>query len=257
MAKAPAFFVSHGSPTLPFENVAARDFLRGLGAKFEKPKAILIASAHWETDEPLASTAKQPETIHDFYGFPPELYKLAYPAPGAPEIAARAAQTLRDAGFADADTDPGRGLDHGAWVPLSQIYDDADVPVFQLSIQPDRDPAHHHKLGQALAKLRDDGIAIVGSGSATHNLRALAWNRHNAVADWAKAFDDWFAEKIAANDIDALLDYRARAPNAAMAHPTDEHLLPIYVAMGAGGQGERLHHSFTHGSLSMAAYSFA
>ncbi|MBL0932787.1 MAG: dioxygenase, partial [Alphaproteobacteria bacterium] len=169
MAKAPAFFVSHGSPTLPFENVAARDFLRGLASRFEKPKAILIASAHWETDEPLASTAKQPETIHDFYGFPPELYKLAYPAPGAPEIAARAAEALRAAGFAAAGTDPGRGLDHGAWVPLSMIYDDADVPMFQLSIQPDRDPAHHHKIGQALAKLRDDGIAIVGSGSATHN----------------------------------------------------------------------------------------
>ncbi len=256
MTKAPAFFVSHGSPTLPFENVAARDFLRGLGARFEKPKAILIASAHWETDEPLASTAKQPETIHDFYGFPPELYKLAYPAPGAPAAAAQAVALLRQAGF-DADEDPRQGLDHGAWVPLSMIYDDADVPVFQLSIQPDRDPAHHHKIGQALAQLRDDGIAIMGSGSATHNLRALSWGLHNAVADWAKEFDDWFAGKIAAGDIDALLDYRARAPNAAMAHPTDEHLLPIYVAMGAGGQGERLHHSFTHGSLSMAAYAFA
>lgn len=255
-SRAPAIFLSHGAPTLPFENVAARDFLRGLFVSREKPRAVLMASAHWETEAPAVSTAEKPATIHDFWGFPDELSKIVYEAPGAPEIARRAASLLRDAGFA-AGEDPGQGLDHGAWVPLFLALDDADVPVFQLSIQPHLDPAHHQAVGKALAPLRAEGVAVIGSGSATHNLRKLAWNRHKDVADWAREFDEWFAGRAEAGDVDALLDYRARAPHAVEAHPTDEHLLPFYVAMGAGGKGTRIHASFTHGALSMAAYEFA
>lgn len=255
-ARAPSLFVSHGAPTLPLENVAARDFLRGLFAARPKPQAVMIVSAHWETEAPEVSTAERPATIHDFWGFPDSLSKIVYAAPGAPEIAKRAASLLRSAGFA-AREDSGRGLDHGAWVPLMLALDDSDVPVFQLSIQPRRDPAHHLAVGRAVATLRDEGVAVIGSGSATHNLRKLAWNDHKAVAPWAQAFDDWFAARVAAGDGEALLDYRARAPHAAEAHPTDEHLLPFYVAMGAGGEGRRVHASFTHGALSMAAYEFA
>jgi 4,5-DOPA dioxygenase extradiol len=254
--RAPSMFLSHGAPTLPFENVAARDFLRGLFAARPKPKAVMIASAHWETDAPAVSTAGKPATIHDFWGFPDALSKIAYAAPGAPELAKRAVSLLRDAGFA-ANEDPSQGLDHGAWVPLLLALDDADVPVFQLSIQPRRAPAHHLAVGRALATLRDDGVAVIGSGSATHNLRKLAWNDHKTVAPWAREFDDWFAGRIEAGDTDALLDYRARAPHAVEAHPTDEHLLPFYVAMGAGAKGTRIHASFTHGALSMSAYEFA
>jgi 4,5-DOPA dioxygenase extradiol len=255
-ARAPSLFVSHGAPTLPFENVAARDFLRGLFAARPKPKAVMIASAHWESDAPEVSTAERPATIHDFWGFPDSLSKIVYAAPGAPAIAQRAASLLSEAGFA-ASEDPGQGLDHGAWVPLMLALDDADVPVFQLSIQPRRDPAHHLAVGRAVAKLRDEGVAVIGSGSATHNLRKLAWNDHKSVAPWAREFDDWLASRVEAGDEAALLDYRARAPHAAVAHPTDEHLLPFYVAMGAGGEGRRIHASFTHGALSMAAYEFA
>jgi 4,5-DOPA dioxygenase extradiol len=253
--RAPSFFVSHGAPTLPFENVPARDFLRGLFASREKPKAVLMASAHWESEAPAVSTAEHPATIHDFWGFPPELSKIVYAAPGAPEIARRAGGLLRDAGF-ETSEEPDQGLDHGAWVPLSLALDDADVPVFQLSIQPHLGPAHHLAVGRALAALREDGVAIFGSGSATHNLRKLAWNRHGDVAPWARDFDEWFASRVAVGDIEALLDYRANAPHAAEAHPTEEHLLPFFVALGAGGEGKRIHASFTHGALSMAAYEF-
>jgi 4,5-DOPA dioxygenase extradiol len=256
VTKAPALFVSHGAPTLPFENVPARDFLRGLFAAREKPRAVLMASAHWETEAPAVSIADKPATIHDFWGFPPELSKIVYEAPGAPDVARRAAALLRAGGF-DAGEDPGQGLDHGAWVPLFLALDDADVPVFQLSIQPHREPAHHYAVGQALAPLREEGVAVIGSGSATHNLRKLAWNQHKDVAPWARDFDEWFAARAEAGDVEALLDYRARAPHAVEAHPTDEHLLPFYVAMGAGGDGKRIHASFTHGALSMAAYAFA
>ena len=254
--RAPSLFLSHGAPTLPFENVPARDFLRGLFAARGKPKAVLIASAHWETEAPAVSTAANPATIHDFWGFPEELSKLVYAAQGAPGIAKRAASLLRAAGL-PAGEDPGQGLDHGAWVPLMLALDDADVPVFQLSIQPHRDPSHHLALGRALAPLRDEGVAVIGSGSATHNLRKLAWNKHKEVAPWAREFDEWFAGRVEAGDEAALLDYRRRGPHAAEAHPTDEHLLPFYVAMGAGAEGKRIHASFTHGALSMAAYAFA
>jgi 4,5-DOPA dioxygenase extradiol len=254
----PAIFVSHGSPTLPLDDVPARAFLKGLGASLPRPKAILVASAHWETKAPAVSLAKTPATVHDFYGFPEPLYALSYPAPGAPDIAAKAVALLAAAGFA-AEGDPAQGLDHGAWVPLMLAWPDADIPVAQVAIQPQLGPAHHVALGRALAPLRDEGVLIVGSGGMVHNLRSLAWGGTGPTPVWAKEFDDWFAERLAAGDEDALVDYRVRAPHAAMAHPRDEHLIPLYVAYGAGGKGAsatRLHGSFTHGALSLAAYSF-
>ena len=203
-----------------------------LGARLPRPRAILMLSAHWGTDMPVASTAEAPETIHDFYGFPRALYELRYPAPGAPEVA-RAAASLLDAAKIPTAAQP-HGLDHGAWVPLLLMYPQADIPVAQLSIQPHRDPGHHYAVGRALRPLAEDGVLIVGSGQITHNLRAADFGAAPGDADPRVAeFTDWFETRLADRDIDALLDYRLRAPHAAFMHPTDEHLLPVFASLGA------------------------
>ncbi|MGC9952858.1 MAG: class III extradiol ring-cleavage dioxygenase [Rhizomicrobium sp.] len=250
----PSIFVSHGSPTLPFDDVPARDFLRGLGAKLGRPKAILVASAHWQTPAPALNAVARNDTIHDFYGFPKPLYELRYDAPGAPALAERAASLLAGAGL-NAHIDAERGLDHGAWVPLMLMYPGADIPVLQLSVQ--SGAAHHIALGRALAPLRADSVLILGSGGFVHNLRAIDWNG-GPEPGWSRAFAEWTHDKLLARDEAALADYRNRAPHAAMAHPTEEHLMPLFVAYGAGGAAvERLHTSATFGSLRMDAYSFS
>jgi 4,5-DOPA dioxygenase extradiol len=255
----PALFVSHGAPTLILSDAPARDFLAQLASVVERPKEVLCVSAHWETEKPAASTVARPETIHDFYGFPEELYRLRYDAPGAPDLATRATALLSAAGIA-AETDAARGLDHGAWVPMLLGWPEADIPVTQLSIQHPLGPAHHLAVGRALRPLREEGVLILASGSATHNLREL----HRGAAPippsaWASAFADWLAQKIEAGDRAALTDYRRQAPNAARAHPRDEHFLPLFVALGAGQDdrpGRRLHRSWTFGGLAMDAYAF-
>lgn len=251
-------FVSHGAPTMILEDMPARAFLSGLGQAIARPRAIVAVSAHWETEAPQVSAAKRPETIHDFYGFPEALYRLNYPAAGAPGLAGSIVEHLNSAGFA-AKADPARGLDHGAWAPLLLMYPEADIPVLQLSIQPQRDPAHHIAVGRALAPLRGDGVLVLASGSATHNLRGLDWQGRSGPPDWARDFDEWLARAVTAGDEDGLVNYRTTAPHAVQAHPRDEHLLPLFVAFGAAGagaKGQRLHASFTHGGLSMAAYRF-
>jgi len=259
----PSLFVSHGAPTLSIEDVPARAFLSGLGQTMPRPRAILVASAHWETASPAVSTATKPETIHDFSGFPRELYGMQYAAPGAPDVAAQAMALLDKAGLDKAGlastADPQQGLDHGAWVPLRLMYPAADIPVAQISIQPHLGAAHHIALGRALAPLRREDVLIIGSGGAVHNLRTIRYGSHDAIPDWARHFDDWLAVHLETGDDAALGDYRRLAPNAAQAHPRDEHLMPVFVAYGAGGagaRGTRIHSSFSHGSLSMAAYSF-
>ncbi len=254
----PSVFVSHGAPTLALEPGDTGDFLRQLGTALPRPKAILCVSAHWTTGDPAVSTAAQPETIHDFGGFPEALYRIAYSAPGAPELAARV-NTLLDAAGISNGSDPGRGLDHGAWVPLRLMYPAADIPTTQLSVQPHRDATWHYRLGAALAPLREEGVLILASGGAVHNLRELAWGG-GATPDWAQAFDDWLAGALAEGRMAELLDWKHAAPAARRAQPTDEHFLPLFVAWGAGGakaRGERLHRGFTFGSLSMAAFRFA
>ena len=252
----PTVFVSHGAPSLLLEGGPACEFLAGLGKQLGKPEAILCVSAHWETDTPEVSGAERPETIHDFYGFPRPLYAMRYEAPGSPALARRARQLLDAAGFAGI-VDPKRGLDHGAWAPLKLIYPDADIPVLQLSIQTARGPRHHVELGGALAPLRDEGVLVLASGSAIHNLRELG--RDGAPAPWAVAFSDWLDQAVATGDTESLVHYRQKAPGGALAHPTDEHLLPLFVALGAAGKaaGKRLHSSFTHGNLGMQAYAWS
>jgi len=250
----PTIFVSHGAPTLILDDVPARAFLASLGRQLPRPKAIIAVSAPWDTDVPAVSLARKPETIHDFYGFPEALYRLHYNAPGAPELAERVAK------LTGAAHDPHRGLDHGAWVPAMLGWPEADVPIFQLSVQPEESPAHHVALGRKLECLREEGVLVMGSGSATHNLRALVRGGGELEPEpWAKAFDDWLAETLEKGDEAALADYRAQAPYAREAHPTDEHFLPLHVAFGAAGEGARgrpLHRSFTLGNLSMASYAF-
>jgi len=252
----PALFLSHGSPMLVFEDIPARHFIAGLGRELERPQAILCVSAHWETERPAVSAVAAPETIHDFYGFPDDLYKLQYPVPGAPRLARRVVELLDEAGIEGA-VDPDRGLDHGAWNPLLLIYPQADVPVTQLSIQAQLDPAHHAKIGRALRPLRGEGVLVLASGGAVHNLRQFHIDREQPTP-WAVSFDDWLADRIAAGDEEALLAYRRNRPDGRLAHPRDEHLLPLFVAMGAGGgvAGRPLHRSFAHGSLSMAAFAW-
>ena len=252
----PALFLSHGSPMLPFEDIPARDFIAGLGPRLPRPRAILCISAHWETRAPAVSGAERPETIHDFSGFPEALYRLRYAAPGAPDLAARVATLLSDAGLA-CRIDPAQGLDHGAWNPLLLIYPDADIPVAQLAIQQPAGPRHHYAMGEALAPLRAEGVLLLASGGAVHNLRQFATGDGRA-APWAVAFDEWLADRTAADDRAALLGYRTLRPEAALAHPRDEHFLPFFVALGAGKgtAGHAIHRSFDEGSISMAAFAW-
>lgn len=264
IASFPAVFVSHGPPTIALEPSPAHHFLKRLGAELGRPEAILCLSAHWETERPAASTAAAPATIYDFHGFPEPLYRLGYPAPGAPELARRAQSALAGAGL-ECDLDPDRGLDHGAWMPLLLMYPEADVPVAQLSIQHHLGPAHHLALGRALQELRHEGVLVLASGNVTHNLGEALGRLGDGGASagtatvWATAFDDWVAEMVSGGRADELVSYREHAPFGARAHPRDEHFLPLIAAAGAGGEGatgRRLHASFLLGSMSMAAYAF-
>lgn len=260
----PAIFLSHGAPTLPLDDVAARAFLTDLGRRIDaacgRPRAILVASAHWETASPEVSAPDVNETIHDFHGFPRALYDMRYPAQGAPALAARTTDLLHAAGL-PAAIDPDRGLDHGAWVPLLLMYPEADIPVAQVSVQTHLGPAHHYRLGQALAALRDEGVLVLGSGAYTHNLMELRGLRQQGITqepDWVTSFADWTDRALLEGRVDDLLAYRRLAPNGARNHPTEEHLLPLFVAMGAGGAtgARHLHASTTHAALRMDVYGF-
>jgi 4,5-DOPA dioxygenase extradiol len=256
---AASLFLSHGAPTLPLTDTPARAFLAQLAHPLPRPKAILVVSAHWETMRPAINAVRWNDTIHDFYGFPRPLYDLRYPAPGSPALAEAIGERLRRSGF-DCDIDRKRGLDHGAWVPLLLMYPQAHIPVLQLSVQPHLGPEHHVRLGNALAALRDDGVLIIASGSLTHNISEFRGHGVNdAAPDWVNAFADWFDAALQADRRDDLIHYRERAPFARKNHPTEEHLMPLYVALGAGGreaQAERLHSSSTYGVLRMDVYAF-
>ena len=259
MSPLPAIFVSHGSPTLALDDVPARDFLRGLGATLPTPRAIVVVSAHYEAAGVRVNTAARPRVIHDFYGFPKALYEMTYAAPGAPELAAAIIARLRKVGM-EAEGDESWGFDHGTWVPLTLMYPDADIPVVAVSIDPKAGPDHHRQLGAALAPLREEGVLILGSGAFTHNLgeiRRNGWAQLDAP-DWVTEFVDWTASAIEDGRTEDLLQYRERAPYGVRNHPTEDHFLPLFAALGAGGggAGRRLHTSTTFSVLSMDAYAF-
>lgn len=257
MTLLPSLFVSHGAPDLALADLPAARFLAELGESLPRPRAILVVSAHWERPVPAITTSPAPATIHDFLGWPRELYGLRYPAPGAPWLAERVAGLLAEAGLPLA-ADPARGLDHGAWVPLRLGWPAADIPVAQLALIRGGDARAHLALGRALAPLRAEGVLVLGSGAAVHNLGTLAPEGTPPPA-WARAFDAWLAEALAAGVHEALCQFPATPPTARAAHPSPEHLMPLFVALGAGGEdgaAVRLHDSWSYGSLSMAAYAF-
>jgi len=252
----PALFLSHGSPMLALDDSPTGRFLDGLGARLPRPRAVLVASAHFAAPDPTVTASAAPATVHDFGGFPPALHALRYPAPGDPALAAALVGRLRAAGF-EARSDPAAGLDHGVWVPLRRMYPDADVPVLALSVAPARDAAWHFRLGQALAPLRSEGVLVIGSGSFSHNLRALDWRNHAPAPDWLSAFTGALRRRLLQGDVAGALDWCA-LPAAALNHPTPEHLYPLFVALGAGeGWPARpLHQDVELGALALDAYAF-
>ena len=255
----PTVFISHGSPTTPLENIPAKEFWVELGVKYRNMKAVLCISAHWETARPAVNAVDENDTIHDFYGFPPELYGMKYPAHGSSELAERVSNVLRKANIA-CDVDRQRGLDHGAWVPLMVMFPEVDVPVVQLSIQHDLDPVKHYALGQAIATLRQEDILVMGSGGAVHPLGYVQLEGEDApTAKWAAQFNEWLTAAIVRGDPDALIRYRAVAPYPERAHPRPDHYMPILTALGAAGphaRGRVIHHSWYWGNLGMDAYEF-
>lgn len=252
----PSLYISHGSPMLALEPGASGPALARLAAEMPKPEAIVIVSAHWESNDLLVSGNPRPETWHDFGGFPKALFEVQYPAPGNPQLAGEVVELLQ-ADNLPARIDTKRPFDHGVWVPLSLMYPQADIPVVQVSLPTRGGPALQTRIGHALASLREHGVLLIGSGSITHNLRELDWHAGpESVEPWARTFRDWMIEKLAANDEAALHDYRQQAPNAVRNHPSDEHLLPLYFARGAGGEFSVAHQGFTMGALGMDIYRF-
>ena len=256
MSRAPSLFVSHGSPMFAVEPGIAGPALTRVGQALAAITAIVVVSPHWQTRGVRVTSAASLGTIHDFGGFPAALYKLQYPASGAPQLADQVVALLTRHGF-DAATDNARGLDHGAWVPLRYLRPAADVPVLQVSLPNDLDVAGALRLGRALAPLRDQGVLVIGSGSLTHNL--YEFRQHIDDPEYAQAFTDWIADAVARGDMESLLYYRARAPHAGRAHPTEEHFLPLLVAAGASEPGDeriRIEGGMTHGVLSMDSFAF-
>ncbi len=256
----PALFVPHGAPTFALRPGAAGAALVRTAAALPRPRAIVVVSPHWMTDSPTVGSATRLETIHDFGGFPQALYEIRYPATGCPEAAREVMNALTTAGL-PAQIDPARGLDHGAWVPLRLMFPEADVAVVPLSVQPHLGVDHALAVGRALAPLRARGLLVLASGNLTHNLRDFmaAVQDGGGSPDYVRAFADWFWQRLQAGDLDALRDYRRQAPSAARAHPTDEHLLPLFVALGAAGadpQAERLHAGIDDYVLAMDAFAF-
>jgi 4,5-DOPA dioxygenase extradiol len=259
MGRLPSVFVSHGSPMHALQAGAAGAAWAALGRRLPKPRALLVASAHWETQVPMLTGSSKPETIHDFFGFPEPLYKLRYPAAGSADLAQKAKGLLQGAGFTAA-VDGTRGLDHGVWAPLLYMYPEADIPVVQVSLQPELGPRHHFNLGKALRPLSDEGVLVIGSGHLTHNLRD--WDRSGKAAPmpYAIDFQKWVFDRITRRETDELMDYRTKSESGVRAHPTDEHFLPLFVALGAArdeARTDRFFDAIESGALAMDGYVFA
>ncbi len=256
----PTLFVPHGAPTFALRPGAAGAALASLAKKLPAPRAIIIVSPHWDTAVATVGSASKPETVHDFGGFPEELYRIQYPATGCPEGAKEVMQAIQEAGLA-VEMAPNQGLDHGAWVPLRLMFPEADVPVIPLSLQSRGGPQQAYRLGQALASLGQKGFLVIASGNLTHNLQDyfVASRNDGQTPTYVREFAEWIAERLENKGLDELLNYRTSAPNAARAHPTDEHLLPLYVAWGAAGadaKAERFYSGIDDYVLAMDAYSF-
>jgi len=257
MKTVPSLFISHGAPTFALEPGLAGAQLTALGRALARPRGIVVVSPHWQTAGIEVTATETPETIHDFGGFPRQLYALRYRAPGAPDLARRVQQVL---GAADmpVSLDQRRGLDHGAWVPLMHLYPDADVPVVQVSMPFDLDAEGAFALGQALAPLAEEGILVIGSGSLTHNLYEFRMGAAEG-APYAREFTQWIRRAVVTGDRERLVQALERAPHAQRAHPTTEHFLPLLVALGAAPQpvpATVLDGGIRDGVLAMESYAF-
>ncbi len=252
----PALFISHGSPMMAVDAGEVANAMHRMSINLPQPHAIIVVSAHWESDALEVSTASRPETWHDYTGFPKELFQIRYPAPGSPALAERIIHLLNDRGF-DAHGNALRPRDHGVWAPLLHLYPEAGTPIIQISIPRTFSPEQLFNLGQALISLRSQQILLIGSGSITHNLSELLFrDQYAAAPDWASRFKNWMIQKLNTSDYGAVLNWKFEAPNAQQNHPTDEHLKPLFFVMGAGSRFSVVHSSFTMGSLGMDIYRF-
>lgn len=251
----PVLYIPHGGGPLPLlgepGHAALVEFLRGCGRLFPRPKAVLVISAHWEERVPKVLNAAHPELYYDYYGFPPESYRIRYPAPGSPDVARRVISLLEARGMSVA-SDAERGFDHGLFVPLTLLYPDADIPCLQLSLRDSLDPADHIAIGKALAPLREEGVMFLGSGSSFHNMNAFRHPDQVESRAMCDAFDRWLGETCCDAPLDQaehrLCDWRA-APHALYAHPREEHLLPLHVCFGAAIAGGRVAERVFNGEL--------
>lgn len=260
----PSLFISHGGPNVVTDPSEARDFLKSLPNQFETPKAIVIVSAHFETNGPVVVRDPEPGMIYDFGGFSPELYKMVFPAKGDPALAVKVYGLLEEAGLEPKFADK-RGYDHGTWNTMILAWPKGEIPVVQLSIDPHRDAAYHFALGEALSSLRDEGILLIGSGHITHNLRAVFGAMRGGItldpAMTAKVDDfiNWFKDVLERDDVETLLKWRELAPYVADNHPTDEHLMPLFFARGAAGKhahAKRIHDSRQYGFFAWDSWLF-
>ncbi|RUM97983.1 dioxygenase [Pseudaminobacter arsenicus] len=264
MTQMPTLFISHGGPNIVLSDTPARHYIESISSLMPRPKAIVIVSAHFETNGVAVVFDPKPEMIYDFGGFAPELYQMVYPAQGNPALAAQVFGLLQDAGLEPQRVEK-RGYDHGTWTPMLLAFPAADIPIVQVSIDPSRDAAWHYSLGQALSGLRDEGVLLIGSGHITHNLRAYfsimrqGTRPDPALSGQVSAFTEWFAEKFAENDTKLLLNWKKLAPFPDENHPSDEHLMPIFFAYGAAGASplaKRVHDSKDHGFFANDSYLF-
>lgn len=254
--KLPVLFVGHGSPMNAVERNEYSRAWGELGGKLPKPKAVLCVSAHWLTEGTGVHIAKKPKTIHDFWGFPEELYNIQYPCPGAPEYAKETQALIKKT---NVEPDEEWGLDHGTWVVMMHLFPKADVPVFQLSIDFPKPGAFHYELGRELAALRERGVLIVGSGNIVHNLGRIAFDPNAKPFDWALEFDELSKNFLEKGDDTSLIAYEKLGPAAKLAIPTPDHYFPLLYALGARRKGEHVSFPVTgiaHGSVSMRAVMF-
>ncbi|MEN9712465.1 MAG: hypothetical protein RLY90_726 [Pseudomonadota bacterium] len=253
-------FVPHGAPTFALRPGAVGAAMSRVAQQLQTPRAIIVVSPHWETAQPTVGTATKLETIHDFYGFDPALYSLSYPATGCPEAAREVVKALQAHGLSVAEDDR-RGLDHGAWAPLRQMFPDADIPVVPVSVQSHAGPAHALRVGQALRDLVTQGFLLIASGNITHNLGdwRVAHQTGGSTPAYVNRFADWIHEQLLRHDVDALLDYRCQSADGVRAHPSDEHLLPLFTALGAAGeaaQAQPFYRGVSDYVIAMDGYQF-
>lgn len=251
----PGLFISHGSPMLAIDPEQIGPALQRLSLNLPQPQAIVIMSAHWESDALEVNTGIRPETWHDFRGFPAELYEIRYPAPGHPDLAEDILQRLAQAGF-NANANSSRPHDHGVWMPLLHMYPEANTPVVDISLPMNMSAEEIYRIGQTLAPLREQQILLIGSGSITHNLREIQWHNANSpVPDWCATFRNYVVHKLAHSDYEAVLNW-PEIPHVLRNHPTLEHFAPLFFAMGLGHRFSLVHHSFSMGALGRDIYRF-